>query len=583
CSMSSLQIFMGLALVVAVILFGKLFCGYVCPIGTVIEHLRKLAAKVGLKTITLKGWLDRALRVLKYVILFITAYFTVTTSELFCKKFDPYYGVVSGFNVDTILWLSLSALFIVLVVSVFIRFFWCKYLCPLSALSNIAANVLISAPLLVLYLILRWAGVNLHIAWLLGALALTGALTEIFRFKFYRVTPVRIKVDESQCTQCAICDTKCPQGIEVHKYKTVEHPDCTLCMDCVKGCPTKGAIRLWKWDKNWIPPVVIAVLFVLALIFANNYKFATLSERWGDYQNVQNVQSLEIEELRSVKCYGSAKSLQGKLMRQAGIIGLDAYADENRVIIYFNADVLDENDVKKALFSPSKYKIRSPEPSISEVNVLKVGIYELFDGYDNNDLYQMLARHNGIFAFKTEFGEPVTVYIYFDQTKVSIEEILETINAGEYTQVKNGEEKTIQVNFKTAKGETLLDPISYKTFMLEFFPAIDQQFNNYKSYNLDQLSILEVGLPEADNSAFRRQLTFYVSHLSGNDGIVRFRTLYTDRPVAHIYFDPSQVDSATVVELLTSPTMTVYFSDDTIRDFENPFNPQEPYKMISAP
>ncbi|MDD3807238.1 MAG: 4Fe-4S binding protein, partial [Candidatus Marinimicrobia bacterium] len=94
CSMSSLQIFMGLALVVAVILFGKLFCGYVCPIGTVIEHLRKLAAKVGLKTITLKGWLDRALRVLKYVIIFITAYFTVTTSELFCKKFDPYYGVV---------------------------------------------------------------------------------------------------------------------------------------------------------------------------------------------------------------------------------------------------------------------------------------------------------------------------------------------------------------------------------------------------------------------------------------------------------------------------------------------------------
>ena len=35
CSMSMLQIMMGLVLAVGVILFSKLFCGYLCPLGTV--------------------------------------------------------------------------------------------------------------------------------------------------------------------------------------------------------------------------------------------------------------------------------------------------------------------------------------------------------------------------------------------------------------------------------------------------------------------------------------------------------------------------------------------------------------------
>lgn len=582
CSMSATQLFMGVALVVGIILFGKLFCGYICPIGTVIEHLRKLAAKIGLKTITLKGWLDRALRVFKYLILYFTAYYSITSSELFCKKFDPYYGVTSGFDVDTVLGWSLSALFIVLVVSVFIRNFWCKYLCPLSAVSNIAANVLVSAPILVVYFILRWAGVDLHVAWLLGALALSGAATEIFRYKFYGLTPFRIKVNESQCTSCALCDQKCPQGIEVHKYETVGHPDCTLCMDCVKTCPTKGAIHFWKWNKTWIPPVIIAVLFVLALLFASNYEIATISERWGDYQNVENVQSVELKDLRSIKCYGSAKSLQAKLMRKPGIIGVDAYASEHRVIIFYNGDVLNESGVMKAVFSPSKYKIRSPEATIDQVDILQVGVYELFDGYDNYDLYRMLAKHKGVFAFKTEFGEPVMVDIYFDQDLEPVEALLNTINAGEYTLVKEGKEEIVQVEFETAEGEKLLDPISFRDFVQEFFPAMNQTFNNYETYKVSDLKVLEIGLPEAENSSYKRQLSYYVSHLSGNDGIVRFETLYTDKPIAHIYFDPAQVDSAEIVKMLTSPTMTVYLQDGSTRDFENPFHPEEPYKVISA-
>ena len=109
CSMTSTQIMMGVALFVGIVLFSRLFCGYICPLGTIGEWIGKLGDRLKIR-ITPKGFADYALRLLKYVLLFITFYFTLKTSELFCKKFDPYYAAVSGFNSDVVLWWALIAI-----------------------------------------------------------------------------------------------------------------------------------------------------------------------------------------------------------------------------------------------------------------------------------------------------------------------------------------------------------------------------------------------------------------------------------------------------------------------------------------
>lgn len=45
---------------------------------------------------------DKLLRVVKYVLLFTILYFTLSSSELFCKKLDPFYAV-AGFKGEIVL------------------------------------------------------------------------------------------------------------------------------------------------------------------------------------------------------------------------------------------------------------------------------------------------------------------------------------------------------------------------------------------------------------------------------------------------------------------------------------------------
>ena len=58
CSMTTVQIALGIALILAVVLFSKLFCSYICPIGTFTEWMGTLGRKAKMH-ITLTGNADR--------------------------------------------------------------------------------------------------------------------------------------------------------------------------------------------------------------------------------------------------------------------------------------------------------------------------------------------------------------------------------------------------------------------------------------------------------------------------------------------------------------------------------------------
>ncbi len=122
------------------ILFGPVFCGWVCPLGTLQEWVAGLGRKIfGKRRYNhfIPAKLDRWLRYLRYLVLAWVVYMTAVTGILVFSNIDPYFAL---FN----LWTSEVAiggviiLGIIIAASLFIERPWCKYACPYGAVIGIS-------------------------------------------------------------------------------------------------------------------------------------------------------------------------------------------------------------------------------------------------------------------------------------------------------------------------------------------------------------------------------------------------------------------------------------------------------------
>ncbi len=583
CQMGEAQMFMGIALVVAVLLVGKLFCSHICTIGTVTEWLGRLGRKLHIQVRQMPNWLDRSLRLLKYAILLPVLYYTATSSELFCKTFEPYYVATTGFGADTVFLWSLAALVVTILGSLIVRQFWCKYLCPLGALSNLAAVGVFSISTLLIYLGLLKLGVDLSVFWLFLTWVVGGAVIEFLPQKFIITPLMRIKRNPETCTNCKLCDKACPYDIPVSQMKTVDHIDCTMCADCVVACPVPDTLTINKRNWRWVPAVATVVLIALAYGFTTRYEITTLSERWGVSEAKTGLTRYEMI-IKNVKCYGTSMGLLRKVKHLKGLHGVDTYAKSHRVIFYYDSTKLNEFQIRKAVFTPYRSKVRIfKEYTPRELEVAYFGINHLEDQVDNTNLIRALRQSKYVFGLESQFGEPVKVLIYYDPEKISPKEIVKLIETPEITyQLRNGEKETARLNFEVADGPRVLSKVSVETFLKHIFPAYVRKFKEYRKYQPADIRVYEIGMPGVDNFLLRRYLPHLTSHLSQHDGILGLETFYTDRPVGWIYFDPAQIDTARIRKLLTVPELQVKYTNGEIKPLKNPFRVEGKGKIVTV-
>jgi len=77
--------------VVMTIIFGRVFCGFFCPLGAIQEWLRKLGKFLGIKReYELPVKIDKAMRYFKYVVLFGLIVLSYTYGELIFRYYDPF-------------------------------------------------------------------------------------------------------------------------------------------------------------------------------------------------------------------------------------------------------------------------------------------------------------------------------------------------------------------------------------------------------------------------------------------------------------------------------------------------------------
>ncbi len=209
-----------LGIIAAGIFLKKAFCSWLCPVGTLSESLWMVGQKLFKRTWDMPRWLDYPLRSLKYLLL---AFFALSIAGMDVDAlrsfiYSPYNKMADVkmylFFADitsTVLWTIL----ILVLLSVVIKNFWCRYLCPYGAL-----------------------------------LGITGWLS-----------PLKITRNKDTCVDCELCTKACPSRINVHKAGRVWSDECMSCMACVAVCPVKNTLDLRLTGKSKpIPTRVYGVL-----------------------------------------------------------------------------------------------------------------------------------------------------------------------------------------------------------------------------------------------------------------------------------------------------------------------------------
>jgi polyferredoxin len=209
--------FLLLAFLAASVVFRKSFCGWLCPVGTLSEWLWRLGRQTFGRNFRLPRKLDIALRSLKYVLLGLFLYAVGSLSVAGIRAFlEGPYGVIADvkmLNFFRFLGLTGGIVIAILVIaSVFVQNFWCRYLCPYGALIGLASLA----------------------------------------------SPVRIRRNARLCIDCAKCAKACPSALPVDKLVTIQSAECTGCLQCVAECPAAGALFLSAPRRKRVPAWAVA-------------------------------------------------------------------------------------------------------------------------------------------------------------------------------------------------------------------------------------------------------------------------------------------------------------------------------------
>ncbi|MBN2547179.1 MAG: 4Fe-4S binding protein [Spirochaetes bacterium] len=162
--------------VVSTIFFGRIFCGYVCPIGALQEFaaIRDKLIKIDPKT-------EKVLKILRIFLIVFLIIISIIKHDLIYSKIFPFKTI---FNLNGNL-IQIIIAVLILIISMFVYRPFCRFLCPLA-------------------IVLETAG---------------------------RFSIVKIKKDKLSCGTCNLCQKKCLMN-SIDKNCSIDNGTCIRCGEC---------------------------------------------------------------------------------------------------------------------------------------------------------------------------------------------------------------------------------------------------------------------------------------------------------------------------------------------------------------
>jgi polyferredoxin len=252
-------------IIVAAVLLGRVFCGWVCPFGLYLDLMTRLRKFFKVKRRTFSEKTNQQLHQLSYVILASI----IVISVLFGSQVIVGAQLIPGTQKEGFVWDYYSAPF-------------CQ-ICPMKPFCMLADVALglqlpgwvtqdtggqfwqlgfyLTSINLVVLAVVSVAAFFFRRSWC--RICPLGGLIAVFnRFPPFKwVSGVKLNKNEQKCKKCGVCKRVCPsQAKEVYEQKSgdVASAGCIWCLRCVEMCPYEGCLE-FKFagktickSKNWL-------------------------------------------------------------------------------------------------------------------------------------------------------------------------------------------------------------------------------------------------------------------------------------------------------------------------------------------